>query len=308
MLTECLPDSLTAAENSVRDLANYPVQDNPAHNLCNQHMVHKNVFSRGIPSEGSECVLKQDQEISLLLTDMEMRWVSPHKVQELKSIDLKTLTISVQNKDLSEAQLNERPVLIIFREGNTLKDTYRLLYSLLESSNPVPKPRLRSFHQHTQQQSLMEALRRGIETGDDVLTFQHADDVRIQQSNCDSKSSSSSQSRMTQEVRLSTYQRMDSLEETIRELENTLIEISSHPTRETLYTESATRSIPAQRTGSLMSETRRPPVPPKPASIQVHCLLLLLCTSVTLKQHALFSFFSADDYWNFSFKPLMSAP
>ncbi|XP_032442558.1 SRC kinase signaling inhibitor 1 isoform X14 [Xiphophorus hellerii] len=268
VLTECLPDSLTAAENSVRDLANYSVQDNPAHNLCNQHMVHKNVFSRGIPSEGGECVLKQDQEISLLLTDMEMRWVSPHKVQELKSIDLKTLTISVQNKDISEAQLNERPVLIIFREGNTLKDTYRLLYSLLESSNPVPKLRLRSFHQHTQQQSLMEALRRGIETGDDVLTFQHADDVRIQQSNCDSKSSSSSQSRMTQEVRLSTYQRMDSLEETIRELENTLIEISSHPTRETLYTESATRSIPVQRTGSLMSETRRPPVPPKPASIQ----------------------------------------
>ncbi|XP_023205151.1 SRC kinase signaling inhibitor 1-like isoform X1 [Xiphophorus maculatus] len=268
VLTECLPNSLTAAENSVRDLANYPVQDNPAHNLCNQHMVHKNVFSRGIPSEGSKCVLKQDQEISLLLTDMEMRWVSPHKVQELKSIDLKTLTISVQNKDISEAQLNERPVLIIFREGNTLKDTYRLLYSLLESSNPVPKPRLRSFHQHTQQQSLMEALRRGIETGDDVLTFQHADDVRIQQSNCDSKSSSSSQSRMTKEVRLSTYQRMESLEETIRELENTLIEISSHPTRETLYTESATRSIPAQRTGSLMSETRRPPVPPKPASIQ----------------------------------------
>ncbi|XP_027898554.1 SRC kinase signaling inhibitor 1 isoform X12 [Xiphophorus couchianus] len=268
VLTECLPDSLTAAENSVRDLANYSVQDNPAHNLCNQHMVHKNVFSRGIPSEGSECVLKQDQEISLLLTDMEMRWVSPHKVQELKSIDLKTLTISVQNKDISEAQLNERPVLIIFREGNTLKDTYRLLYSLLESSNPVPKPRLRSFHQHTQQQSLMEALRRGIETGDDVLTFQHADDVRIQQSNCDSKSSSSSQTRMTQEVRLSTYQRMDSLEETIRELENTLIEISSHPTRETLYTGSATRSISAQRTGSLMSETRRPPVPPKPASIQ----------------------------------------
>uniref|UniRef100_A0A3B3TJ44 SRC kinase signaling inhibitor 1 n=1 Tax=Poecilia latipinna TaxID=48699 RepID=A0A3B3TJ44_9TELE len=189
VLTECLPDSLTTAENPVRDLANYPVQNNPAPNLCNQLMVHKNVLSRGISSEGSEHVLKQDQEISLLLTDMEMRWVSPHEVQELKRIDLKTLTVSAQNKDISEAQLNERPVLI---------------------------------------------------------------------------------RRMTQEVRFSTYQRLDSLEETIRELENTLIEISSHPTRETLYTESTTRSIPAQHTGSLMPETRRPPVPPKPASIQVH--------------------------------------
>ncbi|XP_014898453.1 SRC kinase signaling inhibitor 1 isoform X5 [Poecilia latipinna] len=268
VLTECLPDSLTTAENPVRDLANYPVQNNPAPNLCNQLMVHKNVLSRGISSEGSEHVLKQDQEISLLLTDMEMRWVSPHEVQELKRIDLKTLTVSAQNKDISEAQLNERPVLIVFRGGNTLRDTYRLLYSLLESSNPVPKPRLRSSHQITQQQSLMEALRRGIETGDDVLKFQHADDVRIQQSNCDSKGGSPSQRRMTQEVRFSTYQRLDSLEETIRELENTLIEISSHPTRETLYTESTTRSIPAQHTGSLMPETRRPPVPPKPASIQ----------------------------------------
>ncbi|MEQ2236926.1 hypothetical protein ILYODFUR_017596, partial [Ilyodon furcidens] len=270
VLTECLSDSLTAAENPVRDLANYLIQDNPTRNSFDQHMVHKNASSRETPSEKSEL-----QEISLLLTDMEMRWLSPHEVQELKSISLKTLIISAQIKEVSEADLNERPVLILFRKGNTLKDTYRLLYSLLEASSPVPKLRIKSSYHPTRQQSLMEALRRGIETGDGVLTFQHADEVRIQQSNCDSKGGSSSQSRMTQEVRLTTYQRLDSLEETIRELENTLIEISSHPVTEKLYTETATISIPAQRTGTLMSETKRPPVPPKPASIQVHCLLLL---------------------------------
>ncbi|MEQ2199590.1 hypothetical protein XENOCAPTIV_004148 [Xenoophorus captivus] len=149
-------------------------------------------------------------------------------------------------------------------------------------SRRVPKLRIKSSHHPTRQQSLMEALRRGIETGDGVLTFQHADEVRIQHSNCDSKGGSSSQSRMTQEVRLSTYQRLDSLEETIRELENTLIEISSHPVTEKLYTETTTISIPAQRTGALMSESKRPPVPPKPASIQVHCLLLL-CKSLALQ-------------------------
>lgn len=261
-----------------------------------------------MPSERSESVLEQDQEISLLLTDMEIRWVSPHEAQELKRIVLKTLTVSAQKKEVSEAELKERPVLILFKKENTLKDSYRLLYSLLESSNPVPKLRLSSSHQQNQQLSIVEALRRGIETGEGVLTFQHANEIRMQQSDCDSKGSSSSQWRMTQEVRLSTYQRMDSLEETIRELENTLIEISGHPTTEKLYTETATKSTPAQRTGNLISETKRPPVPPKPASIQVHCLLLLLCKTFALKQYALFSFFPANYCGNFPFKPLMSAP
>uniref|UniRef100_A0A3Q2NZJ2 SRC kinase signaling inhibitor 1 n=1 Tax=Fundulus heteroclitus TaxID=8078 RepID=A0A3Q2NZJ2_FUNHE len=169
VLTECPPDSLTAAENPVRDLANYPVQDNQKHKFSDQHMVHKNGFSSETPSGGSERVLEHDQEISLLLTDLEVRRVSPDEALELRSIVLKTLIISAQVKEAA---------------------------------------------------------------------------------------------------RLSAYQRLDSLEETIRELENTIIEISGHPVTEELYTETAAINIPAQRTG--MSETKRPPVPPKPASIQVH--------------------------------------
>ncbi|XP_036003725.1 SRC kinase signaling inhibitor 1 isoform X3 [Fundulus heteroclitus] len=265
VLTECPPDSLTAAENPVRDLANYPVQDNQKHKFSDQHMVHKNGFSSETPSAGSERVLEHDQEISLLLTDLEVRRVSPDEALELRSIVLKTLIISAQVKEVSEAELDERPVLLLFGKGNTLKETYRLLYSLLESSNPVPKPRFKSSHQPAPRLSLMEALRRGMETGEGALTFQHADEVRIQRSDCGS--SSSSQRRMTQAARLSAYQRLDSLEETIRELENTIIEISGHPVTEELYTETAAINIPAQRTG--MSETKRPPVPPKPASIQM---------------------------------------
>lgn len=237
-------------------------------------MVQKKDILRGTPTERSKPGSQQDQDIYLLLTDLEMRRVLPHEAQELKNIVHKTLNISAQIEEVSVAELDERPVLLHFRKGNSLKDTYRLLYSLLESSNPTPQRRLRSFHQSLQQPPFMEALRRGIETGEDVLTFQHADEVRMEPSNWDL----SSQRRITQELRLSTYQRLDSLEETIQELENTVIEISGHSMTEGLYTETevALMSIPAQRTGSLKSETKRPPVPPKPASIQVQYLLLLL--------------------------------
>ncbi|XP_038134195.1 SRC kinase signaling inhibitor 1 isoform X10 [Cyprinodon tularosa] len=266
LLTECLPDSLTAAENPVRDLANYPAQNNPTHNSRDQHMVQKKDILRGTPTERSKPGSQQDQDIYLLLTDLEMRWVLPHEAQELKNIVHKTLNISAQIEEVSVAELDERPVLMHFRKGNSLKDTYRLLYSLLESSNPTPQRRLRSSHQSLQQPPFMEALRKGIETGEDVLTFQHADEVRMEPCNWDL----SSQRRITQELRLSTYQRLDSLEETIRELENTVIEISGHSMTEGLYTETevALMSVPAKRTGSLKSETKRPPVPPKPASIQ----------------------------------------
>uniref|UniRef100_A0A3B4V0A2 SRC kinase signaling inhibitor 1 n=1 Tax=Seriola dumerili TaxID=41447 RepID=A0A3B4V0A2_SERDU len=81
-----------------------------------------------------------------------------------------------------------------------------------------------------------------------------------------SPDSLASRMRTTEDVRRSTYRRLDSLEETIRELENTLIEISGHPTAEQLYTETAIKSAPAQVTGSPTSETKKPPVPPKPSS------------------------------------------
>jgi len=216
-----------------------------------------------------------------------MRVVSPSETQELMTMGkvLQTLTISPQTKEVPEAKLNERPVLLRFRKEKTVTEAYKLLYSLLELCKPVPKPRIKSFHQPGQQSSLMEALRRGIVTGESKLTLQHIAEIKIQQSALESNGSSvSSLTRDKEDVRLSTYKRLDSLEETIRELENTLIEISGHPTTEDLYTETTVNSASVQRTGSLTSETKKPPVPPKPpsfspASFQVHCLLVL-CRSL----------------------------
>ncbi|XP_069004811.1 sickle tail protein-like [Embiotoca jacksoni] len=226
-----------------------------------------------------------------------MRVVSPLEAQELRRTAgevLQTLIISPQTKEVSEVQLSERPVLVLFREEKTVREAYKLLYSFLESSKPVPKPRLKSSHHPGLQGSLLEALRRGMETGDYMLTLEHTDEVKMtpeaQQSlvNRTPESSGStscvdslaSRRRASQDVRRSTYRRLDSLEETIRELENTLIEIGGHPTTEELYTETTTMSTPVRTTGSPTSETKKPPVPPKPtslstASTQVQCFHLL---------------------------------
>uniref|UniRef100_A0A3P8TKG6 SRC kinase signaling inhibitor 1 n=1 Tax=Amphiprion percula TaxID=161767 RepID=A0A3P8TKG6_AMPPE len=73
-----------------------------------------------------------------------------------------------------------------------------------------------------------------------------------------------SRGKTAEDIRRSTYKRLDSLEETIRELENTLIEISGHPRTEQLYTETATNSTSLH---SPTSDTKKPPVPPKPSSL-----------------------------------------
>lgn len=285
VLTECLPASPSPSQSPVRDLANYLVEENPTRDVTGHRVVYKPPVLREGLSGG--CALQQEeylldgrfkQEMALLLTERELRVVSPHEAQQLWRTGkvLQTLTISSQTKQISEAELSERPVLMLFQKENTPRDAYKLLHSLVELSKPVPKPRMRFSHQPSQQSSLIEALKRGMETGDGTV-FLLSDGIKTQQSSLDGSSVDSlvSRRRTTPDVRLSTYERLDSLEETIRELENTLIEIGGHPTADDLYAETTTTSL---MTGSLTSETKKPPVPPKPSSIQVHCfLLLLLC-------------------------------
>ncbi|XP_049416923.1 SRC kinase signaling inhibitor 1-like isoform X1 [Epinephelus fuscoguttatus] len=295
VLTECLPASPTASEDPVRDSVNYPRKESPSQDWTGHHTVYqtqtlkeRDLFESPIQQEQEQRSFKEDMEskpeVALLLTELEVRVVSPIEVQELSRTigeALQTLTISPQTNEVPEVQLSGRPLLVLLRELNTVRDAYRLLYSLLESSKLVPKPRIKSSSLHLgQQSSLMDALRRGIETGDRVLTLQHNTEIKIpevQQTSVNitqkSSGSPSSADRLSNEIqrkrregiRLSTYRRLDSLEETIRELENTLIEISGHPSQQ-LYTETATKSKPVQVMGSLTTETKKPPVPPKPSS------------------------------------------
>ncbi|TDH03131.1 hypothetical protein EPR50_G00159870 [Perca flavescens] len=288
VLTECLPASPTALEDPVRDSANDPVEESPSRDWTGHHWSPKERDSFGSPPQQEQHCFKDDielkQEVALLLTELEVSVVSPVEAQELcRTIGeaLQILIISPQTSEVPEVQLTGRPLLVLLREEKTVRDAYRLLYSLLESSKPVPKPRIKSSLYSDQQSFLVEALRRGIESGDRVLTLKHNTEIMIPEvqqksinitpkssGSCSSMDSLSSQSqRKTKAIRCSTYRRLDSLEETIRELENTLIEICGHSNAEQLYTETTiTKSTPVQMTGSPTSETKKPPVPPKPSS------------------------------------------
>ncbi|XP_076608446.1 SRC kinase signaling inhibitor 1-like isoform X8 [Chaetodon auriga] len=295
VLTECLPASPAASEDPVRDFANDPGDESPSQGWTGHYAVYQTQISKerdslGSPPQREQCHDKEDaelkQRVALLLTELEVRVVSPAEAQEFSwtaGEALHTLSISPQTKEISEVQLSDRPLLVLLREEETVREAYRRLHSLLESSKPMPKPRIKSSLCSVQQSSLVEALRRGIETGDRVLTLQPSTEIKtiseVQQNSVNTtiKSSGSassfdslsnqSQRKTREDIRHSTYRRLDSLEETIRELENTLIEISGHPAADPLYTETTTKSTPVQMTDSPTSEKKKPSVPPKPSSL-----------------------------------------
>ncbi|KAM9746571.1 SRC kinase signaling inhibitor 1 isoform 2-T2 [Menidia menidia] len=271
VLTECLPASPAFSEDPVRDLANYPINETPTQDRRGHRVVDNTTNAAEGRSEGRESASAQHQwfmdkdfkQVALLLTELEMRVVSPSEAQELMITDkfLQTLPISPQTEEIPEARINKRPVLVLVRGRGTVREAYEQLHSLLEVCPSVRNPRIKSCHQPGELSSLVDALRRGMVTGESRLTLKPTAEMKVERS-------LPHQTRTKDDVRISTYKRLDSLEETIRELENTLIEIGGHPTSEHLYTETATRSASVRRTGSLSSETRKPPVPPKPPSFR----------------------------------------
>lgn len=327
VLTECLPAS---SEDPVRDLSGDPVKQSPSLDSGGQNTVHQPQFSNerisfeGLPQTEQIHFKENDglkERVALLLTEFEVRVIPRFEAQELSRTTggaLQTLTVSPQAARFSEIQLSCRPLVVHLEEEQTVREAYRLLLSLLESSKPVPKPRKGSSSQAGLQSSLVEALRRGIATGNRVLTLWHNTETKTppeaQQMNETVKSSGfgdaeQNQRKTGEDVRRSTYKRLDSLEETIRELEKTLIEISGHSTAEQLYSEITAGSPAAQMTASAVSKTRKPPVPPKPSSlsppsIQVHAD----SCSDTARSTFLLHYFSVGDCWNFTFRLLMSAP
>lgn len=342
MLTECLPASPAASEDPVRDLANDSMEESPSRDWMGHHTAYEAQMSKQRDSFGGSAQREQlrfkkdmglTQGLSLLLTVTEVRVLSSLEAQELSRTSgvVHTLTISPQTKEVSEVELGVRPLLVLFGEEKTVRQAYRLLYSLLESSKPIPKPRMKSSLHSGQHSSLVEALRRGMETGERTLMLQQSTDSNMMPEerqgsvnapveynvSTTSVDSQPGRTRTAEDVRRSTYIRLDSLEETIRELENTLIEISGHAAVEQLYTDTTIDSAPAQTSGRPTSETKRPAVPPKPSSLspasnQVHCLHLL-CKIPALKSSMLcfvssLPLSSLGGCWNFAFKPLVSAP
>lgn len=319
MLTECLPAS---SEDPVRDLTSEAGKLRPQLDGGGQNTVHQPRVSTGRGSFDSslsrpgQIAFKEtggsEGKLALLLTDFEVRAVPLLEAQELcrtAGEAVQTLTVSAQTEKFPEIQLSRRPAVVQLQEEQTVGEAYGLLLSLLEPSGPVPKPRRGSCSgSGGQRRSLVEALRSGTETGERVLKLQS--NTEPSKTNGAAKSSGSCDSEESpywrksgENVRGSAYKRLDSLEETIRELEKTLMEIGGHSTVEQLYIE--TPALPLMTTRG----PGKPPVPPKPSSlspvfIQVDadprsmlCLLFFLL-------HC----FSPGDCWNFTFRLLMSAP
>ncbi|KAL0992809.1 hypothetical protein UPYG_G00098740 [Umbra pygmaea] len=251
---------------------------------------------------------EEREELALILTEQEVRALSSTEAQEILRTGgeaLQVLTLPFQkSQGGSEARLGGGPILLLFREAVTLRDAYKSLLSLLEDSGmsrPVPKPRAgcsqssrslgpsvsRITVSPDQWDTLTRAVRRGLEIGDRVLMLPGATGTpgilvtppEPNQSSAGAvvKTHGSavgvgSQGSAGEDIRRSTYRSLDSLEETIRELENTLLEISGHPTTEhlcplklpTINTLQTEASDPAQTPCPNAQKTNKPPVPPKP--------------------------------------------
>ncbi|XP_028979477.2 SRC kinase signaling inhibitor 1 isoform X4 [Esox lucius] len=259
------------------------------------------------------------EEVSLLLTELEVRLVSPSEVRELhrtKVEALQTVTVTTPPSEGGlEARLGGAPLLLLFRDTVTVREAYEQLLGLLGckedagSSKSLPMPRSGrslsnlsfspppmvsriSVSRH-RQDTLREALSRGLETGDRILTLprsagtesipaplprQRSAETAVRPNGsvgCVGTQGCAGQEQILWkqggDIKRSTYRRLDSLEETIRELENTLLEISGHPNTEHPYAlQLPTDALPtgapdtAQRPATSTAETKKPPVPPKP--------------------------------------------
>uniref|UniRef100_A0A3B3Z871 Actin interacting protein 3-like C-terminal domain-containing protein n=1 Tax=Periophthalmus magnuspinnatus TaxID=409849 RepID=A0A3B3Z871_9GOBI len=204
---------------------------------------------------------KQSSKVSVTSLDVE-------EFKRTTRDGLCSITISPKTTEVSSQEiLSEHLCVVVFQKEQTVKDAYKRLHSLLVSTRPVPKPRTKTSTCSGQLEILVEGLQRGSETGARVIHLK---------CNNDSITSTANQRKPTQDVCRMTYKRMDSLEETIRELENTLIEIEGQSTVDQLYTDPAGITNPSHSSSSCSSyEPKKPPVPPKPtslnrASIQVH--------------------------------------
>lgn len=272
MLTECLPAS---SEDPVRDLTSDAVKLTPWLDGGGQNIVYQpqvSTLGGSLSQLGFKETLWSKGKLALLLTDLEVRAIPQLEAQELcrtAGEALQTLSVSAQTEKIPEIQLSRRPLLVQLQEEQTVREAYTLLLSLLEPSAPVPKPRRGSCSgSGGQRRSLVEALRSGAETGQRVLTLQN--NAEASKVNGLAKSGRSRDSEEGQywrkpgeNVRGSAYKRLDSLEETIRELEKTLIEIGGHSSVEELYIETDARSAAPPATAT--RGPGKPPVPPKPS-------------------------------------------
>ncbi|XP_055366888.1 SRC kinase signaling inhibitor 1 isoform X5 [Betta splendens] len=238
------PASPAGAERCVGDLPHESAGDAPSRHRPGHNMLRRPPLLKGGDLCGRSPRREQGrnsfqhgelkEELALLLTELDVRAMSSLEAQKLSRTAgdaLQTLTICQDTEEVPYSQLSVRPILVLFENIKTAREAYRLLHSLVAASRPGPKPRGKPSAHAGPQSALLEALRGGTETGERVLNLRRDAEA----------------TRDAGDVRCSAYRRLDSLEETIRELENTLMEISGRPAADKMA-------------------AKKPPVPPKPAA------------------------------------------
>ncbi|KAJ8254240.1 hypothetical protein COCON_G00208520 [Conger conger] len=205
--------------------------------------------------------------LGLLVTDRDVRVLSGPEAQTVvreRGDEVQTMTLPVQTPDESRTfhgipDLSRTPLVLLFREAVRVSEAYRLLLALLETGREAEPAQSPSGTRPPRRElgPLKQAVRLGVRTGRRTLEVplaepgDHLPEPGVPEPNrARAGQFTSSQG---EDIRSSTYRRLGSLEETIRELETALQEFGVHPTAPS----DAPVSTPAP------SKTR-PPVPPKP--------------------------------------------
>ncbi|XP_048847714.1 SRC kinase signaling inhibitor 1 isoform X8 [Brienomyrus brachyistius] len=243
----------------------------------------------------------EKEELALVVTDRQLKVSPRNEAQELirkNKQPLRIMSIPTHKPggpceiyylrdNPSGPFLSSAPLFVLFKEPLEVKEAYRCLEALLDEEGEAETVGSESVSSGSkiklprkQLAILRKATRQGAETRCRTLSL--CPDIETQVGGtCKNVERTSdrlaapveSQPKATllhgsqaEDIRSSTYRRLDSLEETIRQLETTLQEIGAHPACS--FLEQGTDEIATVAFETSHSpDKKKPPIPPKPTGV-----------------------------------------
>ncbi|XP_072561404.1 SRC kinase signaling inhibitor 1 isoform X5 [Paramormyrops kingsleyae] len=242
----------------------------------------------------------EKEELALILTDRQLKVSPRNEAQELirkYNQPLRIMSIPTHKPggpceiyylrdNPSGPILSSAPLFVLFKEPLEVKEAYRCLEALLDEegeaetvgSQSVSSGKIRLSRK--QLATLRRATRQGAETRCRMLSLCPDTETQVGGTYKNIERTSDrlaapveSQPKATllhgsqaEDIRSSTYRRLDSLEETIRQLETTLQEIGAHPACS--FLEQGTDEIATVAfEASHSPDKKKPPIPPKPTGV-----------------------------------------
>jgi hypothetical protein len=139
-----LSASSSPSETPVRDVTGGGTRDQPGRG---RRRIYSPLHWEPVDPEHFEEVAEKRDELVLVLSELEVKVVSPMEAHELSRSRAGGLQMLVlppppppHTEKLSEEMLRHGPVLVLFRAKVTVREAYGLLYSHLAASTPAPGP------------------------------------------------------------------------------------------------------------------------------------------------------------------------